>query len=134
MLKHLLCLSFRGTKDSAKTYFLHGAGQIRHMLVMVWGGECTATMVFTPHLSREILRSNKEVEALGIMQEDPTMSRERRKCKTSRDFLIRKAILYLLDQRSFFKPKFPLSPIHPEAKCAPYSYASTSSSYYVCRT
>ena len=61
---------FLGTIDLAKIYFLHGAGQIRHMLVMGWGGECTATMELTPHLRREIHRSNKEVKALGIIHED----------------------------------------------------------------
>ncbi|KAJ5982300.1 hypothetical protein N7451_012400 [Penicillium sp. IBT 35674x] len=61
---------FLGTVDLAKIYFLHGAGQIRHMLVMGWGGECTATMPLTPHLSREIHKSNKEVKALGIIHED----------------------------------------------------------------
>ncbi|KAJ5267865.1 hypothetical protein N7478_010673 [Penicillium angulare] len=29
---------FLGTLDLAKIYFLHGAGQIRHMLIMGWGG------------------------------------------------------------------------------------------------
>ncbi|KAJ5220842.1 uncharacterized protein N7469_009729 [Penicillium citrinum] len=61
---------FLGTIDLAKIYFLHGAGQIRHMLVMGWGGECMATMELTPHLRREIQRSNKEVRALGIIHED----------------------------------------------------------------
>ncbi|KAJ5117650.1 hypothetical protein N7448_011282 [Penicillium atrosanguineum] len=61
---------FLGTIDLAKIYFLHGAGPIRHMLVMGWGGECMATMALTPHLSREIHWSNKEVKALGIIHED----------------------------------------------------------------
>ncbi|KAJ5343370.1 uncharacterized protein N7506_003194 [Penicillium brevicompactum] len=61
---------FLGTIDLAKIYFLHGAGQIRHMLVMGWGGESTATMELTPHLRREIHKSNKEVKALGIIHED----------------------------------------------------------------
>ncbi|KAJ5561152.1 hypothetical protein N7535_009349 [Penicillium sp. DV-2018c] len=30
---------FLGTIDLAKIYFLHGAGEIRHMLVMGWGGK-----------------------------------------------------------------------------------------------
>lgn len=61
---------FLGKFDMAKIYFLHGAGQIRHMLVLGWGGECTATMDITPHLRREIRRSNKEIKALGIFHED----------------------------------------------------------------
>lgn len=61
---------FLGTIDLAKIYYLHGAGQIRHMLIMGWGGECTATMELMPHLRREIHRSNKEIKALGIIHED----------------------------------------------------------------
>ncbi|KAG0156375.1 hypothetical protein PDIDSM_3553 [Penicillium digitatum] len=41
---------FLGTIDLKKIYFLHGAGEIRHMLVMGWGGESTATMELTPGL------------------------------------------------------------------------------------
>ncbi|KAJ5143699.1 uncharacterized protein N7515_002486 [Penicillium bovifimosum] len=61
---------FLGTIDLAKIYFLHGAGQIRHMLVMGWGGKCTATMELTQRLRREIYKSNKEIKALGIIHED----------------------------------------------------------------
>ncbi|KAJ5726573.1 uncharacterized protein N7483_007930 [Penicillium malachiteum] len=61
---------FLGTIDLTKIYFLHGAGQIRHMLVMGWGGESTATMDLTPRLRREIHKSNKEIKALGIIHED----------------------------------------------------------------
>ncbi|KAL4924395.1 uncharacterized protein BDV17DRAFT_213208 [Aspergillus undulatus] len=61
---------FLGTIDLAKTYFLHGAGAIRHMLVMGWGGESTATMELAPWLRQEIRRSNKEIKALGIVHED----------------------------------------------------------------
>jgi hypothetical protein len=61
---------FLGTIDLAKIYFLHGAGEIRHMLVMGWGGEITATMELTSRLRREIRRSNKEINALGIFHED----------------------------------------------------------------
>ena len=51
---------FLGTIDLAKIYPLHGAGPIRHMLVMGWGGESTATMEITPRLRREIHKSNEE--------------------------------------------------------------------------
>ncbi|KAJ6003894.1 hypothetical protein N7540_013176 [Penicillium herquei] len=61
---------FLGTLDLAKIYFLHGAGQIRHMLVMGWGGESTAKMDLTQRLRREIHKSNKEIKALGIIHED----------------------------------------------------------------
>jgi hypothetical protein len=59
-----------GTIDLAKLYFLHGAGKIRHMLVMGWGGERTAMMELTQQLRREIFKSNKEIRALGIIHED----------------------------------------------------------------
>ena len=61
---------FLGTIDLAKIYFLHGAGEICHMLVMGWGGECTATMELTQWLRREIHKSNKEIRALGITHDD----------------------------------------------------------------
>ncbi|KAL5000502.1 hypothetical protein BDV10DRAFT_162155 [Aspergillus recurvatus] len=61
---------FLGTIDLAKIYFLHGAGEIRHMLVMGWGGESTAKMELEPWLHQEIHRSNKEIKALGIIHED----------------------------------------------------------------
>ncbi|CAG8096472.1 unnamed protein product [Penicillium olsonii] len=61
---------FLGTIDLAKIFFLHGAGQIRHLLVMGWGGECTATMELTQRLRCEIHRSKKEIKALGIVHED----------------------------------------------------------------
>ncbi|KAJ5267404.1 hypothetical protein N7478_010212 [Penicillium angulare] len=61
---------FLGTVDLAKIYFLHGAGQIRHMLVMGWAGESVAAMELTQRLRREIKKSNKEIKALGIIHED----------------------------------------------------------------
>lgn len=61
---------FLATIDLAKIYFLHGAGEIRHMLVMGWGGESTTTTELTPILLREIPKSNREIKALGIIHED----------------------------------------------------------------
>jgi len=60
---------FLGTIDLAKIYFFHGAGQIRHMIVMGWGGETTAKMELTQGLCREIYKSNKEIKALRITDE-----------------------------------------------------------------
>jgi hypothetical protein len=60
---------FLGTIDLAKIHFLHGARQIRHMLVMGWGGESTAKMGLTQRLRREIHKSNKEIKELGIIHE-----------------------------------------------------------------
>lgn len=61
---------FLGMIDLAKIYFLHGAGEIRHMLVMGWGGENTTMMELAPWLHQEIHRSNKEIKALGIIHKD----------------------------------------------------------------
>jgi hypothetical protein len=63
---------FLGTIDLAKIYFLHGAGPIRHMLLMGWGGESIATMEMTPQLRCEIHKSNEEIRALGIIHEELT--------------------------------------------------------------
>ena len=61
---------FLGTIDLAKIYFLHGAGEIRHMLVMGWRGERTAMMDLEPWLCQEIHRSNKKIKTLGIIHDD----------------------------------------------------------------
>jgi len=61
---------FLGTIDLAKIYFLHGGGHIRHMLVMGWGGEETVKMELEPWLRQEIRRSDKEIQALGIIHDD----------------------------------------------------------------
>ena len=61
---------FLGTIDLSKIYFLHGAGEIRHLLVMAWGGESTASMKLTPELLQRIHESDKEIRALGIIHED----------------------------------------------------------------
>ncbi|KAL4736691.1 hypothetical protein BDV11DRAFT_207429 [Aspergillus similis] len=61
---------FLGTINLKKIYSLHGAGEIRHMLVMGWGGESTAEMELAPWLCQEIRRSKKEIKSLGIIHED----------------------------------------------------------------
>ncbi|KAJ5129157.1 uncharacterized protein N7515_005196 [Penicillium bovifimosum] len=61
---------FLGTIDLAKIYFLHGAGEIRHMLVMGWGGESTTSMELAPWLRHEIRKTNREIKALGIIHDD----------------------------------------------------------------
>ncbi|KAJ6166466.1 hypothetical protein N7470_001913 [Penicillium chermesinum] len=60
---------FLGTIDLAKIYFLHGA-EIRHMLVMAWGGVNTASIEPTPKLLQSIQQSNTEIRALGIIHDD----------------------------------------------------------------
>lgn len=61
---------FLGTIDLTKIYFLYGAGEIRYMLVMGWGGESTTSIELTPILLQEIHKSNREIKALGIIYED----------------------------------------------------------------
>ncbi|CAG8945956.1 unnamed protein product [Penicillium salamii] len=61
---------FLGKMDLAKIYFLHGAGQIRHMLVMGWAGESTAKLEQTPKLRREIKRSKEKIRTLGVRHLD----------------------------------------------------------------
>ncbi|KAJ5902656.1 hypothetical protein N7495_003184 [Penicillium taxi] len=56
--------------DLAKVCFLHGAGEIRHMLIIGWGGNSTATMELTPELLKHIHKSTKEIKALGTVHED----------------------------------------------------------------
>ncbi|KKK12260.1 hypothetical protein ARAM_002694 [Aspergillus rambellii] len=61
---------FLGTIDLANIYFLHGAGKIRHMLLMAWGGESISKLSQQPALRHEISRSNKEIRALGVRHQD----------------------------------------------------------------
>lgn len=61
---------FLGAIDLAKIYFLHGAGEIQHMLFMAWGGESTSKLKQQPVLLREILRSKNEIRALGVVHQD----------------------------------------------------------------
>lgn len=61
---------FLGAINLAKIYFLHGAGEIRHMLLMAWGGESTSKLKQQLVLRREILRSQNEIRALGVRHGD----------------------------------------------------------------
>ncbi|KAJ5946401.1 hypothetical protein N7454_003240 [Penicillium verhagenii] len=61
---------FLGTVDLVKVYFLHGAGEIRHMLIMGWGGESISTMELSPWLREQIRKSCKEIKSFGIVHED----------------------------------------------------------------
>ncbi|BCR83053.1 uncharacterized protein ACHE_10455A [Aspergillus chevalieri] len=68
---------FLGAIDLEKTYFLHGAGAIRHMLLMGWGGNSISSIEnalscpeFTEELNREISRSVKKIRSLGVLHED----------------------------------------------------------------
>ncbi|TQB70375.1 hypothetical protein MPDQ_000589 [Monascus purpureus] len=59
---------FLGMIDLELVYFLHGAGEIRHMLLMAWGGESIGTMEET--LSHEIRRSRREIRKSGVVHQD----------------------------------------------------------------
>ncbi|KAE8355480.1 hypothetical protein BDV28DRAFT_155401 [Aspergillus coremiiformis] len=61
---------FLGTIDMAQIYFLHGAGRIRHMLLMAWGGENMAHIKHDKVIRREISRSKREIRQCGIIHED----------------------------------------------------------------
>ena len=61
---------FLGTIDLAKIYFLHGAGKIRHMLLMAWAGTETTKLEHSPTLLHEIARSKKEIRSLGVVHGD----------------------------------------------------------------
>lgn len=62
---------FLGAIDLAKIYFLHGAGEIRHMLLMAWAGRPISKLEATsPEFSCSISRSIKEIRSLGISHQD----------------------------------------------------------------
>ncbi|KAI9373859.1 hypothetical protein BJX61DRAFT_532819 [Aspergillus egyptiacus] len=61
---------FLGTINLAKIYFLHGAGEIRHMLLMAWGGESITKLEQQPALHREISKSTNETRVLGVRHQD----------------------------------------------------------------
>jgi serine/threonine protein kinase len=61
---------FLGAIDLAKIYFLHGAGEIRHMLLMAWGGEPMSKIQYGEAFRQEISRSNEEVRSLGVLHQD----------------------------------------------------------------
>ena len=55
---------FLGIIDLAMTYFLHGAGEIRHMLLMAWAGEKISGSELPVNFNRERRRSRKEIHSL----------------------------------------------------------------------
>ncbi|KAK8912237.1 hypothetical protein VCV18_012634 [Metarhizium anisopliae] len=61
---------FLGTIDLSTAYFLHGAGEIRHMLVMGWGGESPEEIGAGSELWRELDRSVREIRRLGVIHGD----------------------------------------------------------------
>ncbi|OJJ85722.1 uncharacterized protein ASPGLDRAFT_73595 [Aspergillus glaucus CBS 516.65] len=69
---------FLGAIDLEKTYLLHGAGAIRHMLLMGWGGDPNSSIENMPscpefnkeELNREISKSVKKIHSLRVLHED----------------------------------------------------------------
>ncbi|KAL6234793.1 hypothetical protein BDW75DRAFT_211492 [Aspergillus navahoensis] len=61
---------FLGAIDLAQTYFLHGAGRIRHMLLMGWGGESVGHNTLDKAIQRAIHRSVKEIRSFGVVHRD----------------------------------------------------------------
>lgn len=61
---------FLGAIDLAKIYFLHGAGEIRHMLIMAWAGEPISKIKHVELLDRETSRSKNEIRSLGVLHRD----------------------------------------------------------------
>ncbi|KAL5050645.1 hypothetical protein BDW71DRAFT_194403 [Aspergillus fruticulosus] len=61
---------FLGAIDLAKVYFLHSAGEIRHMLLMGWGGEDLSHLKSEKPLDHAISRSLREVRSSGIVHQD----------------------------------------------------------------
>ncbi|PYI33130.1 hypothetical protein BP00DRAFT_414113 [Aspergillus indologenus CBS 114.80] len=61
---------FLGAINLAQIYFLHGAGKIRHMLLMGWGGISVSHMTRDKAIQRAISRSVKEIRSLGICHQD----------------------------------------------------------------
>lgn len=62
---------FLGTVNLAKIYFLHGAGEIRHMLLMAWAGKpISKTEATSPDISRSISKSIKKIRSLGVSHQD----------------------------------------------------------------
>ncbi|QKX63175.1 uncharacterized protein TRUGW13939_10344 [Talaromyces rugulosus] len=60
---------FLGTIDLRMTFFLHGAGEIRHMLLMGWGGESIGAEQRVT-LRHEISRSRRQIRKLGVIHQD----------------------------------------------------------------
>ena len=60
-------LVFLGRIDLAQVYFLHGTGEIRHMLLIDWGGDSVGHI--DENIQRAISRSEK-IRSLGVFHQD----------------------------------------------------------------
>lgn len=73
-LQGLVVPVFLGTIDLAKIYFLSGAGEIQHMLLMAWAGKPISQAEATsPKISTSTSKSINEIRALGISHQDLRM-------------------------------------------------------------
>jgi hypothetical protein len=61
---------FLGAINLAKIYFLHGAGEIRHMLLMAWGSENLGKLRQQPKMQLGISRSILGIRRLGVIHRD----------------------------------------------------------------
>ncbi|KAJ5549778.1 hypothetical protein N7461_004476 [Penicillium sp. DV-2018c] len=61
---------FLGAINLAQIYFLHGAGEIRHMLLIGWGGESVGHDPLDETIQQAIDRSVKEIRSLGVVHGD----------------------------------------------------------------
>ena len=60
---------FLGSIDMAQSYFLHGAGEIQHMLLMAWGGE-PLTQSQWEDKRGAVKKSHARIRELGIRHGD----------------------------------------------------------------
>lgn len=63
---------FLGSIDLKLTYFLHGAGEIQHMLLMAWGGKSLTESQWHDKSSakRAMKKSYAEIRKLGVRHGD----------------------------------------------------------------
>jgi predicted Ser/Thr protein kinase len=60
---------FLGALDMAQNYFLHGAGEIQHMLLMAWAGE-PLTQSQWENERNAVKSSHAEIWKLGVLHGD----------------------------------------------------------------
>nr|POE96517.1 hypothetical protein CFP56_56567 [Quercus suber] len=63
---------FLGSIDMTQTYFLHGAGEIQYMLLMVWGGQPITQSQWreNPVIMKALKISHAEIHQLGVRHGD----------------------------------------------------------------
>ncbi|KAL4763531.1 uncharacterized protein BDW70DRAFT_148645 [Aspergillus foveolatus] len=64
---------FLGMVNLAKFYYVHGAGKIRHMLIMAWAGEPIHEIERDPMVAREVSRSVHEIQSLEVFTRRPSI-------------------------------------------------------------